>query len=179
MKLLWCRLALLACCASALAPVVAPVVAPADASDTVRRVHELELAGQNVERTSALAGLKQVAPDAAQTHWLSGEVRVGDQWVPYTKVADHGDRWSELYKYREERAKRTDSEEDQYFLADGCRQHKLVDEERAHLFGVVTHSPADEEARQRLGDVNVDGVWVTTAQAAQAERQIRENQAAC
>ena len=144
------------------------------ADETARRVQELELAGQSQERASALVELQQIAPDAPQTHWLLGEVKVGDQWVPHTKVADHGNRWSELHQYREERAKRSDSVEDQLFLADGAKEHRLLDEERAHLHGVIAQNPMHVEARQRLGHVYVAGVWMTPADLSRAAASTAE-----
>ncbi len=148
------------------------------ADDPTRKVQDLELAGQNSERASAVAELQRSAPDAAETHWLAGEVKVDEEWVPYSKVADHGDRWSELYKYKEERAKRTDSAEDQLFLADGAKQHRLFDEERAHLHGVIAKNPMHAEARQRLGHVLLAGVWMTPNDFSRAAASSKETELA-
>ena len=148
------------------------------ADDVAKKVKEFELAGDNPARASALAELRQASPDAAETRWLSGEVKFGDEWVPYAKVADHGDRWSELYRYKEERAKRTDSVEDQLFLADGAKAHRLFDEERAHLNGVIAKDPQHAEARLRLGHVLVEGVWITPEQIYRANQSSSETEQA-
>jgi hypothetical protein len=134
----------------------------------IRKVHELELAGENSSRQAVLADLDHTGTESL--HWLQGDVRVGEEWLPYRRVVDHGDRWAELHRYREERAKKGQSIDDQFFLADGCRQHKLYDEERAHLHAVLEIDGDHEEARQRMGDRKVDGVWVTSEEAQTAQR---------
>ncbi len=170
MKIMWSRLAVVVFCTPALVACVA--------NDTIRRVHELELEGKGEERASALAELRLSMPDSPEIHWLSGDIRVGDQWVPYAKVADHGDRWSELHKYREVRAKRSNSLDDQLYLADGALDHGLKDEERAHLYGVLAKDPMHAEARQRLGHVWMAGVWLTPAELARAAATEEDTQQA-
>lgn len=140
-----------------------------------RRVHELELAGNNVERRSELEKLQNQAGNDPRTHWLRGEIQVDGEWLPHRRVVDQGDRWAELHRYREQRSKRTHSKEDQYFLADGCRQHQLFDEERAHLFGVLMADPTDAEAHHRLGDLLVDGIWIRAEEARRTKQVATAN----
>jgi len=140
----------------------------------VRKVQELELSGENSSRQAALAELDDSLSKSA--HWLRGEIQVGEEWVPYRRVVDHGDRWAELHRYREQRAKRGNGIDDQFYLADGARHHKLFDEERAHLHGVLFNDSDNEEARKRLGDRMIEGQWVTSEEALLAERSVRMNQ---
>jgi hypothetical protein len=143
------------------------------AADPAQLVFEKELAGDNSGRAQALEASAGIdIPD--QIHWQRGEIRVDGEWVPYRRVVDQGDRWAELHRYREERAKKGAGVDDQFFLADGCRQHKLWDEERAHLHAVLVNDAENEEARQRLGHRKVEGVWVTDEDARTAQRGIEE-----
>lgn len=140
------------------------------ASGEVQGALEAELAGDNAARNSALAARLAANPDDAATRWHSGQVRVGKEWVPYDRVADQGDRWHELYRYREERAKKKQTIQDQLFLADGSREHKLADEERAHLTQVVVLAAGHIEAHSRLGDIPTQGTWISREAA---ERTVR------
>lgn len=129
-------------------------------SVNTQRALEKELAGDNAARDSILRQELLENPDAPFAHWQVGEVRHGDKWLRYDRVADDGDRWKELYRYSEERDKRKDTVEDHLFLADGARSHGLLDQERAHLKRVVTLAPGHQEAHQRLGDVYSEGAWI-------------------
>ena len=146
----------------------------------VEKALERELAGDNAARQSILVKLLESKPESPQAHWHLGEVRVGDKWLPYDRVADEGNRWHELYRYGEERAKRKDTVDDQLFLADGARSHKLFDQERAHLMQVVARDPSHEEAHRRLGDYysEADGVWIPRERfegAVQSQRRWMES----
>lgn len=151
--------------------------APVAASSEVQKALEAELAGDNGVRNSILATRLASDPEDVAARWHSGQIRVDGQWLPYAQVADHGDRWRELYRYREERAKKSDSLDDQLFLADGSRHHKLFDEERAHLMQVVAFDPSHTEAHTRLGDVPVQGTWIAREAAQRTVRNARRGQA--
>ncbi|AMV19773.1 polymorphic toxin-type HINT domain-containing protein [Planctomyces sp. SH-PL14] len=125
-----------------------------------KRILELELSGDQAARASAVTRRLAENPNDPLAQWAAGNVKVGDTWVPFAEVADHGDRWKELYDYRKARDSRQMTVEDQLFLADGSRAHRLKDEERAHLTAVTLLDPTHTEARQRLGDMQVQGRWV-------------------
>jgi len=154
-----------------------PPVASTAASQDVQKALEAELAGDNAARQSVLAARISSDPGDAAARWHSGQVRVGQEWLPYDKVADHGDRWREMYDYRQERARKQHTVKDQLFLADGSRHHKLFDEERAHLSQVVSLDPQNTEAHTRLGDIHVEGYWVGRESAQDAARSARRWQA--
>ena len=150
------------------------------ASAEVEKALERELAGDNAARQSILNKLVADKPESPQAHWHLGEVRVGDKWLPYDRVGDEGDRWQELYRYGEQRAKRKQTVDDQLFLADGARAHGLLDQERAHLMQVVAINPAHEEAHRRLGDYfsEADGTWIARERfvgAVQSQRRWLES----
>jgi hypothetical protein len=134
--------------------------APAALSVDVQKALEAELRGDNGARQSKLADRLTAAPGDASARWHSGEVRIGEQWIPFDRVADHADRWKEMYDYRKERETRRATVDDQLFLADGSRSHKLFDEERAHLTSVVSLAPGHPEAHARLGDFQTEGRWI-------------------
>ncbi len=165
MKSLWCVAGALALCASSAQA----------ADDPVQKVHQLELGKQPSERASAIATLP--ADDAdARSHWLKGEVRIGAEWVHYSRVADHQDRWAQLHRYQEQRSKFGGNLEDQLTLANQCRDSQLLDEERAHLHGVIARDPMHVEARQRLGHQYAAGVWLTPSEIQQSEEGERLRQ---
>lgn len=165
MKSLWCVAGALALCASSAQA----------ADDPVQKVHQLELGKQPSERASVIAILP--ADDAdARSHWLKGEVRIGEEWVHYSRVADHQDRWAQLHRYQEQRSKFGGTLEDQLTLANQCRDSQLLDEERAHLHGVIARDPMHVEARQRLGHQYAAGVWLTPSEIQQSEEGERLRQ---
>lgn len=139
-------------------------------SSEVQKALEAELAGNNSARNSVLTARLSSAPDDVAARWHSGQVRVGRDWARYDQVADHGDRWKEMYQYREERAKKQNNVKDHLFLADGSREHKLFDEEQAHLHQVVSLDPQHAEAHTRLGDVQVEGYWMSRESVADSIR---------
>ena len=129
--------------------------------ETVTIALEKELVGDNAARLSLLRERLSGSPDDAAAHWHLGEVQVGEEWVPYERVADHGNRWRGLYRYREERSRKGATVDDQLFLADGARAHHLFDEERAHLSQVVALNAFHQEANERLGNVLVNSQWIS------------------
>lgn len=146
------------------------------ADDPIQKIHQLELGNRNSERASVVSELPSTASDAI-SHWLKGEVKVGEEWVHHSRVADHGDRWAQLRRYQEQRSKFGGTLEEQLTLANGCRDNKLVDEERAHLHAVIARDPMHAEARQRLGHQYAAGVWLTPADLQESEDGERLRQA--
>jgi hypothetical protein len=122
----------------------------------------MELEGRNTDRNSLLLKVLEDDPDHAAAHWHLGQIKIGDTWLPYDRVIhEDGDRWHLLYLYRKNRQERGDRVNDHFYLADGARERDMRDEERAHLMRIVELDWDNAEARQRLGDVLVDGFWVT------------------
>lgn len=106
---------------------------------------KLKLEGADDAARSKLEEIADAAPQAGLAHWSLGLVRVGETWLPFDRVLHETNRWPELYKYQQERTKRTDTFQDQLFLADGCREHKLFEEERAHLVGTLEQDGTFDE----------------------------------
>jgi len=134
-----------------------------------------EVAG-NVE--AAQAQLQQIIdefPDAELARWRLGYVRDGQDWWMFSRFVEEAGRWPELYKYQQERIGRNDTFKDHLFLADGCRAHQLFDQERAHLYRVLRLDGNFQEARQRLGQQQFNGIWLTSEQVRREQaRQSRD-----
>ena len=62
---------------------------------TIQEVQRLELLGENAQRQAAIEALRESNSPSRLAHWLSGEVKVGEEWVPYSQVADHGEHGGE------------------------------------------------------------------------------------
>ena len=103
-------------------------------------------------------------PEHPLHHWSKGDVWTGEEFLPYHRILEQGNRVHEVYRYREERAKREDTFRDNLFLADGCREHELWAEERAHLVRCLLADYSFHEAHRRLGHVNRNGFWITPEQ---------------
>lgn len=110
-------------------------------------------------------------PEHPLSHWVNGEVWTGESWLQHSLVIEQGDRWHEVYRYQQERATRQDNFRDNLFLADGCREHQLNQEERAHLSRVLMHDYSFHEAHRRLGHINVNQFWITPRQRQLAYRE--------
>ena len=122
----------------------------------------LELEGRNTDRNALLLKVLEDDPDHAAANWHLGRMKVGDAWVTYDRaIHEDEDRWHHLYLYRQNRSERGDAVDDHFYLADGARDRGMRDEERAHLMRIVELDWDNQEARERLGDVLVDGFWVT------------------
>ena len=109
-------------------------------------------------------------PDHPLAHWSQGEIWNGEEWLKYHRIVEQGERWHEVFRYWKERAKRGDTFRDNLFLADGCREHGLYAEERAHLVRVLIANYSFEEAHRRLGHIRRNGFWVTPEQTRRAYR---------
>ncbi len=115
-------------------------------------------------RDSILEEFLKKNPEHPLQHWSAGFVWAGEQWLKHRLVIEQGEHWNDVYRYQQERDKRQDNFRDNLFLADGCREHGLRAEERAHLTRALLHDYSFHEAHRRLGHVNVNGFWITPRQ---------------
>lgn len=72
-------------------------------------------------------------------------------------------------KYDEIRARFADTVEDQWKLAEWCRENRLLRQRRTHLERIVELDPDHAKARRGLGYSRIQGRWVTR------ETMMREN----
>lgn len=138
----------------------------------------MELEGRNTDRNSLLLKVLEDDQEHAAAHWHLGQIKVGEEWLPYDRVIhEDGDRWHLLYLYRQNRDERKDTIDDHFYLADGAHERGMWDEERAQLMRIVELDWDNAEARRRLGDQLVDGFWVTREEVDQFLRTMLETRA--
>lgn len=150
-------------------------------SDAVAAALEMELAGKNPARLSALRERVAAAPDDAAAHWHLGEVQVAGEWVPWERAGSQTARREELERYHAIRSGRQANVPDQLYVANEAKSLRLVDEERAHLAQVIALDPTHREAHERLGDVLSNGLWIpreTAVRSLQEQMRWQENQKA-
>lgn len=146
--------------------------APADPqvlTDAVAAALRCELEGNDVDRNALLRHVLDEDPEFAPAHWHLGDLKVnGATWVPYDQFADKQDeRWHQLYLYRKNREERKDTVDDQLYMADGARDRRMWDEERAHLTRVLQLDWNNTEAHERLGHRRIGAQWVSAEQLQQ------------
>jgi hypothetical protein len=149
----------------------APTNPPAD---PVRMALQAEAGGDNPTRYRLLESALHEDADNAAVRWQLGYVRSGEEWVPYAQSLDSiAERRSSLHAYAQSRAGAAqDSAAEQLALADRARELGLPDEERAHLRRVIALDGDEAEARRRLGDVRINGFWVTQEEVVQFARDL-------
>ncbi|TWT39842.1 hypothetical protein KOR42_51210 [Thalassoglobus neptunius] len=123
-----------------------------------------EITTEQTERDPFLSEFLESHPDHPLNKWISGDVWTGNDWMPFHRVVEQDDRWNRLYRYREERSKLEDNFRDHLFLADGCREHGLYAEERAHLVRALLIDYSFHEAHERLGHIYRNGTWISPEQ---------------
>lgn len=117
----------------------------------------------------------QAHPEHPLGQWTTGMVWYENRWVPHWDViSQQENRYHEVHRYREQRARREDNFRDNLYLADGCREHGLRQEERAHLVRALLHDYSFHEAHLRLGHINIGQRWITPRDFEQAIRETRE-----
>lgn len=140
------------------------VSAAVDAAARTMAALRAETSGNGPAAREKLQQIIEESPDAELARWSLGYVRDGKDWWKYQRYVEETGRWPELYKYQQERNGRGETFKDQLFLADGCRTHQLHDEEQAHLQRTLRFDSNFQEARQRLGHLQLNGVWLTPEQ---------------
>lgn len=113
------------------------------------------------DRGTLLNGVLQRDPDFAPAHWAKGEVWHKERWVDYEAVPQDAKGNAAWNAYREFRRHSDASASTQQKLADYCRKNKLAEQERGHLRAVIVADRDNMTAHKRLGEVNVDGEWLS------------------
>lgn len=112
------------------------------------------------KRAKLIEAALRVDPKSAEAHWARGEVRMRGQWLSLEDSADEALAQPNLLKYWERRAEAGNTVAEQVRLAEYCRSNRMPAQERAHWAAVIALDSNHREARRRLGQVNVDGVWI-------------------
>jgi len=155
--------------------------APKDASQPqraadvhVERALRAEVEGRVAERADGLRAAMEEAPDHEPARWHSGFIRAAGKWIRYDEFAAQSGDTPALAAYRNQREQAPQTVEGQLRLADWCRDQRLGQQERAHLTAVLDLAPNHAAARQRLGYVQVEGVWLSRAEIEAASQRARD-----
>jgi hypothetical protein len=122
-----------------------------------------------IDRRSELAAALAKHPDASILLWQSGYVREGGTWRAVEQAGQSSAVDAVLRDYRERRDFVIPTPEGQLELADWCRQHKLPDQERAHLRVAIELQPDGDHSAilERLGYVQFGNQWLSREQIEQ------------
>ena len=144
----------------------------AEAKSLVAEALHAEVFGDAARRTELLDKAGTLAPNLDEPHWHSGQVKIANKWVGVDEVPGLLANDLRVAAYDKKRAAARDTVEDQFALADWCAEHKMPEQERAHLTRVLALQTDNVVARTRLGFLRVGQGWVSAEEirAAQADQ---------
>ncbi len=147
----------------------ASIVAADDRAKKADRVVDAVLE-QEVRTTVARRAddLGDLVGQADRARWAAGYVRTADGWQPFDAAAPAEDR---LREYEHRRGTEPLTPEQHLALANWCRDQKLRDQERAHLWAVLALHRNQPAVLQRLGYESIDGELLTRDDQADREAQ--------
>ena len=131
----------------------------AEAKGLVEEALHAETFGDQSRRGELLRQAGTLAPNLDEPHWHAGEVKIANKWVKIEDMPNVIADDLRLTGYERKRADAHDTVADQLALADWCRDHKLYEQERAHLTKLLTLAPDHAPSRSRLGFLRVNGSW--------------------
>ncbi len=148
------------------------------AQQLVEKALSREIKGLGSERDKLLRQALQVSPTYAPAKWHQGMVQVKGRWMKAEAVPGQlgGSRW--LAAYQNARKEAPNTAAGQLALANWCRDHKLPDQERAHLTQILEHDPDNTTALARLGFRQIDGRWVALRELRQTKQQQQQSRQA-
>ena len=164
---------------------------PDPAIGTVEKVLRAEVDGQ-VDRRERLGSTLEQNPDSAVARWQAGFVRDAYSWQsfddPQLAIAAHEPPVVEEYRRRRDSAPTRQTRNDfplstlpgQMALADWCKKHGLLDQERAHLTAALELATIHEQSAifPRLGYCQVGNQWVSGEQLVNWQEMNRRTRAA-
>ncbi len=145
------------------------------AKQLVEEALSREIYGLSGERSELLERAAKLSPSYAPAKWHRGLVRFNNRWMKADEVPAlmRESRW--LKDYQRTRQQFPQTAQGQLALANWCRDHKLPQQERAHLNHVLDFDATNADALWRLGFQPVDGRWVARSELqASAERREQE-----
>ncbi|MDB5346980.1 MAG: hypothetical protein JWP89_5357 [Schlesneria sp.] len=140
---------------------------------------EFQEGATNLDRRGLLSPQLESASTSDLVHWQAGYLKAGGKWQPAEQLAGDSSP-SNLVDYRRQRNAAPKTAEGQLKLANWCRSQKLVDQERAHLSEMLTLSDPEIDRTpiyRRMGYRPLGGQWVSSAEYASAQTQVRQLQA--
>lgn len=141
------------------------------AAELVREALHRKAYGLDDECRGLLEKAVHLAPDYPPARWNLGYVRHDNRWIKAEQLRADPERLAVMKEYRRIRPHFRHTVVSQMQLADWCRDHKLPEQERAHLMQALDVKPHHEPALLRLGYKPVPGGgWVSEEEIAQARR---------
>lgn len=145
-------------------------------ADPVVAALQAELDGDNAARQQRLRQALATSAEAPAAYWHAGRVSgSAGEWLDYRDVPP--ERLAALEEYRSRRDVAGETVADLLALADWCHERDMADTERAHLHQVLEQDPDHPQARERLGHIRLQGLWITPEQIARAQQRSTERQA--
>lgn len=150
----------------------------AEAREFVQEALHREIYGLQADREQLLERALALVPDFAPAKWHRGYVWFQNEWMRAEEVSQWASRNRNLIGYQRLRDERPDTAAGHLAVANWCREHGLLDQERAHLTRVLDLEPDHRTARARLGFRRVAGRWVSEEARQQAAQQRGEQREA-
>lgn len=148
------------------------LVAAAGKSVKAERVVETVLQQESHGTVSRRADeLGSAIEDSDRARWAAGYVRTGDGWQMYDLPVAVDER---VRVYQQRRGTAPLSLDENLALGEWCREQKLLDQYRAHLWAALVQSPRAIGLWQRLGYEPVNGTWMTKDERRRAEQEQRD-----
>lgn len=148
----------------------------ADAADRGPLIQTLllEARAQADDRGEILETVLKTNPNDHSTRWQAGYVRAGSRWWKYDRPFSFTKNGRLQSNYRQLREQLPQNHWGRLQLADWCRDHGLVDQERAHLIEALRSENPTETAFLRLGFRQVAGIWLSGPERVRLRAELRQ-----
>lgn len=134
----------------------------------VEVVLEREVRTAVPHRADDLAG---ALAESDRARWATGYVRTADGWQMFDAPATIDDRTRE---YEQRRGTEPLTPEQHLALANWCREQKLHEQERAHLWAPIASGRAHPTLWKRLGYTSVNGQWLSASDESRMQNRLHE-----
>ncbi|HUQ69950.1 MAG TPA: polymorphic toxin-type HINT domain-containing protein [Planctomycetaceae bacterium] len=160
----------------ALVPALTFAASAEKADGVVQAVLAREATADVPDRGALLAGVLTQSPKLSSAQWSAGRISVDGAWLPIADRVHESAADAMLAEYRTLREQSDLTPARHRELAAWCGQHNLRDQERAHLWALLSENANQPELWKRLGYHNVDGQWLTTDEERDLERLWQQRQ---
>ncbi len=123
---------------------------------------QAEAAGVVTDRAELLQSSLKLTRANNPARWQAGFLREGNRWVKFDQLQISESDAQQLEEYHVQRAAAPDTYQGRLRLADWCRKHRLLDQERAHLLEALDHQNQSSEVLGRLGYRRIGGAWLSS-----------------
>jgi hypothetical protein len=160
---------------------VCPAKGEEDATGSQTLIDEAlfrETSADNAGRSELLVQAEQSTSDNPGIHWARGHILMHDRWLTPEQVSNAAREDTSAAAYRLRRAAAGNDAEDQWKLAQWCKENDLPLQQSAHLARVVYVAPNHTAAWREAGFSKVRGAWIrpkdvmAAKEAADAQRAL-------